>query len=421
MSLKKWLAFGGGVGIQISGPKGAESLHVCAVRVRPSGARVRGEFKVEEFAHQPAGEWGAGYAAFARKLGLKDAPVAVLLPRHDVITRTLALPGVADKDLDSAVRFQLDGLHPYSEEDVYFSWARLGKTASVLVAIARREAVDRYAALFAEAGIKLAAFTCSAAAIYSALRLFGGAPPAEMLAWDDASGALEVYGESAAKPVFSASLPDLRLAAAEMRIDPATEPKTLGEWMGASPALPFASALSSACPRLTLPLNLLPAERRVSNSALRWAIPTALGAVLLFLAGGFAALPSYERRHYAAQIESQIAEVSPRATRSNQLDKDAAAMRRRTEVLDDFRRQSKSDIDLLAELTKILPPPTWLNLTEISPKQVSLAGETDQAEPLLKVLNTSALLEASEFQGAPAKTAAGWVFRIRANRKGARP
>ncbi|HYK62589.1 MAG TPA: pilus assembly protein PilM [Bryobacteraceae bacterium] len=463
MSLKKWLAFGSGVGIQIAGPKGAESLHICAVRVRPSGAGALGDggLVIEDFAHRPAGEWGAEYVAFAKKLGLGGAPAAVLLSRHDVIVRVLPVPGVSDKDLESAVRFQMDGLHPYNEEDVYFSWSRLGRTGSVLVAIARKEPVDRYAALFSEAGVKVAAFDCSAAAIYSALRLFGERPAAEVLAWDESAGGIEIYGESAAKPVFSAEFaqdaddkhrsaappdedqPDAApeenqqaaatdesgrpspqaasLAKAEMRADPALEAKPLAELLNASSPLPFAAALLSACPRLSLPLNLLPEDRRVSSSALRWAIPAALGVVVVLLAVAFAVLPSWDRHRYLKKLDSQIAQVNPPAARSNQLDKEIEALRRRTEFLDDFRRQSKSDIDLLAELTKVLPPPTWLNLTEISPRQVLIGGETDQAEPLLKVLNSSALLEASEFQGPPGRTATGWVFRIRANRKGTRP
>jgi len=65
-ALKPWMAFGNGVGIHISGPKGTESLHISAVRVRPSGARVLGGFTVEDFPHQPAGVWGTDYAAFLR-------------------------------------------------------------------------------------------------------------------------------------------------------------------------------------------------------------------------------------------------------------------------------------------------------------------------------------------------------------------
>ena len=83
------------------------------------------------------------------------------------------MPGVSGKDLAGAVRFQLDGLHPYNEDDVVSSWTRLEHSSTVLVAIVRADVIQRYATLFAEAGIKIAGFTCSAAVIYSALRLFG--------------------------------------------------------------------------------------------------------------------------------------------------------------------------------------------------------------------------------------------------------
>src|SRR6185295_8561606 len=100
--LKKWLAVGSGVGIEIEGPHGSESLHIAAVRVRPSGTRVLGGFTVEDFPHQPASAWGADCNAFLGKVRLKHAAAAVLLPRQDVIVRQLALPGVADKDLEAA-------------------------------------------------------------------------------------------------------------------------------------------------------------------------------------------------------------------------------------------------------------------------------------------------------------------------------
>jgi Tfp pilus assembly protein PilN len=145
-----------------------------------------------------------------------------------------------------------------------------------------------------------------------------------------------------------------------------------------------------------------------------------LGLLVLLIAGGFAALPRYERRQYLATLDAQIAQINPQAARSGQLDKQIETIRRRTEFLDDFRRQSKSNIDAVAELTRILPPPTWLNLTEISPRQILIAGETDQAEPLLRTLDASPLFEGSEFQGAPLRTTVAWVFRIRTNRKGTR-
>ena len=50
--LRRWMAFGSGIGIQIAGAHGSETLHIAAARVRPGGARVLGRLTVEDFPHQ---------------------------------------------------------------------------------------------------------------------------------------------------------------------------------------------------------------------------------------------------------------------------------------------------------------------------------------------------------------------------------
>jgi hypothetical protein len=426
--LRKWLAAGSGVGIQISGPRGAESMHVAAVRVRPGGAPavklLRGGFAIENFPQQPAGVWGTDYAAFLRKLGMRHVAATVVLPRQDVIVRPLELRGVSDNDLEGAVRFQMDGLHPYNDDDVFSSWVRLPGTSTALVAIARKEIVERYAGLFAEAGIKIRAFTCSAAAVYSALRLFGSPASREILAWDDSSetGGADFYGESPARPLLSASY-DIEisraaaLAASELRIESQTQPVPLSALLGVQPAVAYAAALASACPRLCLSLNLLPAAMRQASSPLQWIPVGAAGVAVVVLAGALVAFPAFENRRFERSLQAQIAAVMPRADRAGQIDKEIAAAGRRIQLLDDLRRRPKADMDVLAELTRILPPPTWLNSMEILPAQVIVDGETDQAAPLLKVVDSSPLFESSEFQMGPVPKPGGAMFRIKTNRK----
>lgn len=425
--LKPWLAFGTGLGIEVGGPRGAEWLNIAAVRVRPNGTRVLGGFMVEQFLKQPAAEWGAVYAAFQKKLGLTHAVATVLLPRQDLIVRHISLPGVSDKDLAGAIQFQMDGLHPYSETDVETSWARLPGTSTVVVAIARREVIERYATLFAEAGVKIGCFTASAVAIYSGLRLFGRNPGSEILAWEPTTDGVEIYGETPAK-IFSASFPfeldrAASLAAAELRLEQAVEPKPLGELLGANPALPFAAALSSACPRLSLPLNLLPAERRETSSPLVWVPSAALGLIVLLLAGALAAYPKFADRRYSGTLEAEIAKVQPGALRSSNLDREIQRAQQRLVLLDDWKRRPRQDMDALGEMTRLMPPPTWLNLLELNQRQILVAGETDQAAALLKLVDASPFFAGSEFNMPPVRiatpdgkgTAEG--FRIRANRE----
>ena len=424
--LKTWLAFGSGIGIEISGPRDAESLRASAVRVRPTGARVIGKLEIENFAHQPAGVWGTEFSNFARRAGMRHVGATVILPRHEVIVRQLVLPGVSAKDLDAAIGFQLDGLHPYPEDDVVASWSRLGSSDTVLIAITRRVVIDRYATLFAEAGIKIACFTCSAAVMYSALRLFGAAPAAQILAADIAPSHIEIYGESCTRPLFSATFDAnggmdraAALARAELRVDPdnAADPISFEDLLRAAPALPFAAALVSACPRLGLAVNLLPQSQRQASSRILL-IPSAIaGAVVLALVIALAAFPGYENRKYIRSLDAEIAKVQPLAKRAEAIDRKTDATRKKAQQLDDFRHRAKSDMDVLQEVTRIMPPSTWLNLLEVNRSQVNLAGETDQAAPLLKTIDASPLFEASEFAMPPIRTQNGELFRIRTNRE----
>src|SRR5579863_2114421 len=174
---RKLLQFGAGVGIEI----GATDLEVVAARVRPNRVQVLGRLVIPDFANRPAAEWGAEYGRFLSPLGLSHVSATVLLPRRDVIVRHLSLPGVSAKDADGAIRFQLDSLHPYGEEEVSWGWSPLAYGA-VLVGVARRSLVQHYLDLFLAAGIKVESFTFSAAALHAAGRLNGARPGPGFLA-----------------------------------------------------------------------------------------------------------------------------------------------------------------------------------------------------------------------------------------------
>jgi len=421
--LRHWLAFGSGVGIEIAGPQGAEALHAAAVRVRPGRARVLDTLTVEAFQQQPRGVWGTEYSAFLRKCDLSQVAATVVLPRRDVILRHLALPGVADKDLAAAIEFQMEGLHPYPEDEAVSTWVRIPATASVLIAIARRGVLDRYTELFAEAGMKIGCFTCSAAVVYSALRLLGNAlPAAGLLAYEATGAGTEVYGESPTRPFFSATFDvpadrALALAAAELRLDPAAEVHTLGERLRVDSPLPYAAALASACPFLSLPLNLLPAGQRQFDSRAKWIPSAALGAAVGLLALALSFAPRYETRQYLTSLNAQIRRLTPVANRSAALDRQISSARARIALLQEVRSRTKADMDVLGEMTRILAPPAWLNQLEVTRTQVTLAGEAQQAATLLQTIDASPLFQNSEFVMAPSRVNAAEAFRIRTNRE----
>lgn len=433
LDFTKWLAIGTGIGIEI----GSEDLTVTVVRLRPSGARVFGELTIPHFREQAAADWGAAYASFLQKLGVKHLAATILLPRDEVTVRQVALPGVADKDLDSAVRFEIDSLNPYSEEDVAYDWARIGKTSSVLIAMARRSVVERYTALFSQAGVKAASFTFSAPAIYSALRLLSVPPKDGFVALEPGEGGLEIYGESPTRPIFSARLdqpPDRArtLAVSELRLAPETEAPLLHEQLPRPLAAPetyepsraclsYAAALAGAGLLRGLSVNLLPPEQRQSASRLRY-VPTAvLASVVLLLGIAVLAYPSYADRHYVGLLEAQIRVYAPLARKAADADREIAGDRNRSQTLDNFRKQTRQDLDALDELTHIVAPPGWVNSMQLTRNSVSISGETNQAAGLIKLLDGSRQFQGSSFSLPLQKTAGGEAFSIRSTRKGAAP
>ena len=435
-SLRKSFAIGTGVGIEV----GHTDLQITVARVRPSGVSILGSLVINRFREQPAAEWGGIYASFLRKIGQRHLAAHVLLPRESVVMRQVAMPGVADKDMAAALKFQIDSLHPYPEEDVIYDYARIGKTPFVLAGIARRGVVDEFAALFAEAGIKVSAFTFCAASLYSAVRVLGAPPPEGFLALGDPgddSGDVEAYGESPARPLFSARLDQSyararALALSELRLPPDTEPATLSGIMPQPLAVPegydstrnsvaMATAIAGACPWFSLSTNLLPPELRKASSRLIY-VPTGVLAVLVVLmAVALSAYSSFEDKRYLAKLQVEVQRVQPRAQQATAIDRKIAETRNRAQALDNFRRHLKDDMTAINDLSNILAPPVWLTSLQLARDGASISGEAERAEALLKLLDGSKQFRRSEFTLPIARGAAGEVFSIHSAREGVTP
>jgi hypothetical protein len=425
---RRWLAVGTGVGIEA----GARDLRVAVVKLRPSGFSVVDTATIQEYAQRPASEWGSAYAAFLRRNGMARRPAVVLLPRSEVIVRYLALPGVPEKDLGSAISFQIDSLHPYAEQEAAWCWARLPGSANVMIGITRTEVIERFWTLFVEAGISVSSFTFSAAAAYGAIRTIS-VPPKEFLALAEGEAGVEAYGESAARPVFSGFFESTGVTPrllSELRLEPDTEPLAAAALLPEPRRAPegFAiserfgltcAAMAAANPRLALDANLLPVERRARTSRLIY-VPTILLAVILVAAAVTVWLQrSWEDRRFLEGLQRQVAELERQAAQSAVLDKEAEGLRARLELLDRYAKRTKADIDLLKETTALIPPPGWVQTLTLTRVDLTINGEADGAAGLIQVFDKSPLFRDSQFSQPMGRSGQGGeTFIIRAVREG---
>ena len=449
--------FGSGLGIEIRG----EDLRVVAVKSRSGGVTVLGATTIERFTERPAPEWGRELASFLKDSGLSHAAATVCLPRRDVIVRQIQLPPMPEKERQAAVRYQLDGLHPFADDEIYWASATLGKAAKqgaptpVAVVIAERERVDSYANLFEEAGIPVSAFTVSAGALHAALRVRWDDPPKPFLVAGIEGDLMEVYGESAGRPLLSAEMnlrtvgPEraLELAAADLRLDegqaasvivtgaPAEDAPALNglEWKTAAELFPtplgnpsdfdlrvdlaaYAAALENACPSLGWRANLLPEERRKSDSRWRYVPTAAIAAMLALLAVGYVVRPMLQDRAYAAALEKRISELESVAAETEAAHGEAERVRRKFEILRSLSSRTQTDLRILSEISRELPATAWLTTLEIDDSGVRMVGEADSAAPLLEAVNRASALGGAQFSTSLRKIEGGERFQIAATR-----
>ena len=181
-------------------------------------------------------------------------------------------------------------------------------------------------------------------------------------------------------------------------------------------ALPYATALAGACPHLAPAANVLPPEFRRSNSRAVF-IPTAiLGVLVLLTAGSMLGYSAWSEKQYVRKIHEEIARVEPARRRAEATERQANQMRARAVLLDEFRAQTRKDLDAFNELTRLIEPPAWTTLMEINRDTIRLAGEAPQASPLPRILDSSPLFERTEMsvnRGGNGQEG----FQIRVNRR----
>lgn len=437
---RRAMAFGTGFGIAI----GERNLDAAIVKARPSGATPVATTTIRDFRNRPAAEWGAELLRFLAAAGETRLAATVLLPRSEVIVRGVSLPGVADKDAASAIELQIDTLHPWFDAggrdvEIAWGWSRAGHGSlkgDVIIGLARKELLDSYETLFAEAGIPIAAVSFSPAVIHSALRIWSVAP-ASLLCFDtDASDPgedrrTEMYGESPSRAVFSAefSVPReraLALARAELRMAPDYPAKPLFEALPgtqgtalAGSALAYAAAVAGSTARAANFANLLPPERRASHDRVHYLVPAILGILIALTAlAVFVVFPAIEQKRFRDDLERAARQLEPAALRAQAIERKIDDERNKILLLDEIKRRPQADLEVLSELTRLLPPQVWTNAIEIYPDSVVISGEADQAAPLVKLLDSSPLFQNSEFALSVTRTAQTEQFRIKTTRRG---
>ena len=160
------------------------------------------------------------------------------------------------------------------------------------------------------------------------------------------------------------------------------------------------NALDACGPAGPLGFNLLPPEQRASRPNVWLRVNAALALVVLGLLGLVMAR-SLANREAALESLREAAEVQSRDAKSvAQLRTTLSDAIEGANFLTERKRERPPVVDVLLDVTRRLPPDTWLQRFSMNQGQVQLQGQSREASALIGLLQKSPVLEGPALQGA---------------------
>ena len=411
---------------------------------------------------QPPDEDAASkVAAFLDRHRLREAPVIASLPREAVLVRFLNLPAEAEPQVAKVVGYQLGSLHPYRDDQVYWDCAVVDrdpktKQISVMVVLAAKSRVNGLKQALQELGLRLSGLTLGAAALAAMLKpllpptalvVCGRSSGVELLSfqqgnlcatqeipldpsasvqerfereWHRALAALPVSDPAALPWFVCGSMPPAFSAFLE-GASPSPAPKMIlskrrgpveFEW----PAL--AAAYAGLTRRASSSINLLPPEERWEpRTGARLPI-YALSATAALLALTLASHAWIERALYNRALQRALRGLQFHAQQLRRLNQETTTLEARAALLENLRAANWQRLDMIQQLTKLLPDGTWLQELRISEDTVEINGYSNHAAELVPPLENSPFFTQVEFTAPITRDNQNReVFRIRMRRK----
>ncbi len=145
-------------------------------------------------------------------------------------------------------------------------------------------------------------------------------------------------------------------------------------------------------------LNLLPEPERARSTRVPRVINALLALVALVLLGLALALPLAHKREALARLEPLVREARNEAVAARELRDSLTQLSAEARFVLQRRLALTPALDLINELTQLLPDDTWARQLILRNGELQLMGESDSAEPLLQLLEASPLLSNVRFR-----------------------
>jgi Tfp pilus assembly protein PilN len=380
---------------------------------------------------------------------LSKENIVLGIPRKDFVLRHLDLPAEVENNLKQVIQYQVQSLEPVEEDKFYYDYALIGnkgpepqKRLAVLLAMIRKTVLDEHLEFLRDLGIKPAIVTANSMALVNiflqnrkdfqdktfmladltptsleVLAVHQGTlaysrevPKDNIRSWGDLillevdeaaskirlgpDGLIEkivLSGESSgsAHGQLTAVIPECDLMKNYLGCDTPEENKPHLEEAASSLGL----AYTGMARRPLLKINLLPPEMKTQQT--RWAYAPAallgLSIIALLLAFGFHTMA--QQKILIRTLDKEIAKLNAPVERVHALQNETEALEKRVASIEKILGKRDMNLEVLQELTKILPMDTYITTYNNQDGKIQIAGLSNSATDLIPKLDKSPLLK----------------------------
>ena len=146
------------------------------------------------------------------------------------------------------------------------------------------------------------------------------------------------------------------------------------------------------------PLNLLPGELRRRRRIDVRSVNLALTGLLAVLVVAAVTIPIVQKNSAIAEIEAQVAAAAEEARSGSELRQDLERMAEASRFLVEKRASDIMTVELIDELSRILPDHTWISRLDLSDSELQLQGQSSASSSLIAIIEASPRFENARFR-----------------------
>jgi general secretion pathway protein L len=145
-------------------------------------------------------------------------------------------------------------------------------------------------------------------------------------------------------------------------------------------------------------INLLPVENRQRKAITPRLVNLALGTLALLLLVSAVALPLMNKHHKIQALEPLLETASANAAAAQRLRTEVEQLTANSRFLTDKKQSSLSVLQVMDELTRILPDDTWITRLDIKGSELQIQGQSSSAAALIPLIESSSMLQNPRFR-----------------------